>query len=77
MITTSLILCCSFSGAEDKKAHVWDRHYGVKLATLEGHKNVVNAVTINPADPEMLVSASDDYTLRVWRSRRRIKELHA
>ena len=54
---------------------MWDRHYGVKLATLEGHKNVVNAVAFNPADPEMLVSASDDHTLGIWRSRRKIREL--
>ena len=56
-----------FSGAEDCCAHVWDRHFGVKLATLDGHTNVVNCVSFNPANQQMLVSASDDHTIRVWR----------
>ncbi|EDO47225.1 predicted protein [Nematostella vectensis] len=63
------------SGAEDSCAHVWDRHFGVKLATLTGHQNVVNCVAFNPRDPDMLVSASDDHTLRVWKSRRRSERL--
>lgn len=58
-----------FSGAEDRCAHVWDRHFGAKLATLDGHTNVVNCVAFNPANQQMLVSASDDHTIRVWRSR--------
>ncbi|XP_031555067.1 LOW QUALITY PROTEIN: F-box/WD repeat-containing protein 5-like [Actinia tenebrosa] len=61
------------SGAEDCCAHVWDRHYGFKLATLEGHSDVVNCVAFNPQNPEMLISASDDQTLRVWKSRRKAK----
>ena len=55
-----------FSGAEDKHAHVWDRHFKAKVATLKGHESVVNAVAFNPCDQEMLISASDDHTLRVW-----------
>lgn len=57
------------SGAEDHCAHVWDRHFGTKLATLKGHSNVVNCVAFNPVNQQMLVSASDDQTIRVWRSR--------
>ena len=48
---------------------MWDRHFGAKLATLKGHSNVVNCVAFNPVNQEMLVSASDDHTIRVWRSR--------
>ena len=58
-----------FSGAEDHHAHVWHRQAGGKLATLRGHTNVVNCVAFNPTDQQMLVSASDDHTLRVWKSR--------
>ena len=58
-----------FSGAEDCCAHVWDRYCGVKLATLKGHSNVVNCVAFNPVNQQMLISASDDHTIRVWRSR--------
>lgn len=62
------------SGAEDKHGYVWERHYGVCLAKLP-HKDVVNAVAFNPADPEMLVTVSDDHKIKIWRSRRQAKEL--
>ena len=64
-----ILLFLIFSGAEDHCAHVWDRHFGTKLATLKGHSNVVNCVAFNPVNQQMLVSASDDQTIRVWRSR--------
>lgn len=62
------------SGAEDRKGYLWDRHYAVCLAKLP-HDDVVNAVAFNPKDPEMLVTASDDFTLKVWRSRAKVQEL--
>ncbi len=55
---------------------MWDRHFGAKLATLEGHSDVVNCVAFNPVNQEMLVSASDDHTIRVWRSRQLSKLNH-
>ncbi|XP_062508287.1 F-box/WD repeat-containing protein 5-like [Corticium candelabrum] len=61
------------SGAEDRLVHVWDRRSGAKLATLCGHTNVVNAVAFNPRNEGMLVSASDDFTLRVWHSRHLVR----
>ena len=64
-----------FSGAEDHHAHVWHRCGGSKLATLKGHVNVVNCVAFSPANQQMLVSASDDHTIRVWKSRQ-LARLH-
>lgn len=46
------------------QAYVWDRHYGICLAKNR-HEDVVNSVAFNPADSEMLVTTSDDSTIKV------------
>ncbi|EDW02878.1 F-box/WD repeat-containing protein 5 [Drosophila grimshawi] len=56
------------SGAEDQHAYLWDRYYGISLAKFK-HSDVVNSVAFNPKDSQMLVTTSDDYTIKVWRSR--------
>uniref|UniRef100_A0A3Q3VVE8 F-box domain-containing protein n=1 Tax=Mola mola TaxID=94237 RepID=A0A3Q3VVE8_MOLML len=61
------------SGAEDKHGYIWDRHYNICLARL-AHNDVVNSVAFSPADQELLLSASDDSTIKVWRSPRMIVE---
>lgn len=55
---------CVHSGAEDMHAYVWDRYYGICLAKYQ-HTDVVNSVAFNPRDSEMLVTTSDDYTIKV------------
>ncbi|XP_075212397.1 F-box and WD repeat domain containing 5 isoform X2 [Lycorma delicatula] len=62
------------SGAEDKHGYLWDRHYGICLAKLP-HTDVVNSVAFNPQDSGMLVSCSDDFTIKVWRSRASLDRL--
>lgn len=44
--------------------YIWDRHYGISLAKIP-HKDVVNSVAFNPREPEMLVTVSDDMTIKV------------
>uniref|UniRef100_A0A671YPV3 F-box and WD repeat domain containing 5 n=1 Tax=Sparus aurata TaxID=8175 RepID=A0A671YPV3_SPAAU len=60
------------SGAEDKHGYIWDRHYNICLARL-AHDDVVNSVAFSPADQELLLSASDDSTIKVWRSPRMLR----
>lgn len=61
-----------YSGAEDKHGYIWDRHYNICLARL-AHDDVVNSVAFSPADQELLLSASDDSTIKVWRSPRMVR----
>ena len=65
-----IVMVTFYSGAEDKHGYLWDRHYGVCLTRFP-HTDVVNSVAFNPQDPEMLITASDDNTLKIWRSRNR------
>ncbi|XP_053673394.1 F-box/WD repeat-containing protein 5 [Anopheles nili] len=62
------------SGAEDMHAYLWDRYYGVCLSKYQ-HEDVVNSVAFNPRDNEMLVTTSDDYEIKVWRSLSKAKKL--
>jgi F-box/WD-40 domain protein 5 len=62
------------SGAEDKFGYLWERHYGISLTKLP-HDDVVNAVAFNPTESDMLVSVSDDNTIKVWRSKRQCRAL--
>uniref|UniRef100_A0A336MV11 CSON007172 protein n=1 Tax=Culicoides sonorensis TaxID=179676 RepID=A0A336MV11_CULSO len=63
------------SGAEDMHAYVWERYYGVWLAKYN-HSDVVNSVAFNPRDNEMLVTTSDDYEIKIWRSLAKAKEMN-
>ncbi len=66
---------CVCSGAEDNKAYVWDRQY--KCCHLYcHHTDVVNSVAICLTDQQVMVTASDDGTFKVWCSRCRVKQLH-
>ncbi|XP_061118865.1 F-box/WD repeat-containing protein 5 [Conger conger] len=60
------------SGAEDKHGYIWDRHYNICLARLQ-HEDVVNSVAFSPADQELLLTASDDAAIKVWRSPRMLR----
>ncbi|XP_055859282.1 F-box/WD repeat-containing protein 5 [Episyrphus balteatus] len=62
------------SGAEDMHAYLWDRYYGICLAKYK-HNDVVNCVAFNPRDSEMLVTTSDDYSIKIWRSKESAKSI--
>lgn len=54
------------SGSEDNKVYIYHILRETPIAELTGHSRTVNCVTWNPVYPKVLVSGSDDSTLRVW-----------
>ncbi|KAM9642290.1 F-box/WD repeat-containing protein 5 isoform 1-T4 [Trichechus inunguis] len=64
------------SGAEDRHGYIWDRHYNICLAKLR-HEDVVNSVAFSPREQELLLTASDDATIKAWRSPHTVRALQA
>ena len=55
------------SGADDHTICVWDCQTKARIQVLRGHTNNVSAVCFHPKLP-VLLSASEDGTVRVWHS---------
>eukprot|EP00698_Gefionella_okellyi_P011547 TRINITY_DN3049_c0_g1_i1.p1 TRINITY_DN3049_c0_g1~~TRINITY_DN3049_c0_g1_i1.p1 ORF type:complete len:438 (-),score=70.20 TRINITY_DN3049_c0_g1_i1:1277-2590(-) len=54
------------SGGEDGRVHIWHRETGELLEVLHGHDSSANEVVFHPVVPNLLASAGDDYTVRLW-----------
>ncbi|XP_030747225.1 WD repeat-containing protein 26 [Sitophilus oryzae] len=54
------------SGSEDNQVYIWHIRNEMPIATLPGHTRTVNCVAWNPVHSHMLVSVSDDCSVRVW-----------
>ena len=54
------------AGSEDANIYMWHKNSTSIIKILEGHSSTVNTISFNPKDAQMLVSASDDHTLRIW-----------
>lgn len=69
------MLKCSFGGkndmfvacgSEDGVIYVWYRYNSKSFTQLKGHKLSVNFLQFHPTNPSLLISASDDYTIKLW-----------
>jgi len=60
------------SGSEDTIARIWDRHYGCCVAQLR-HEKCVNAAAFSTSNQQLMVTVSDDNTVKVWQSRNLMK----
>jgi len=56
------------SGSEDCTGRIWDRYYGCCLSELP-HGECVNAAVFCPTNQQLLVSVSDDQSVKVWKSK--------
>lgn len=63
------------SGSEDSQIYIWQRHKEMPIKILSGHSMTVNCVSWNPTRPNMLASASDDRTVRIWLASKKNKGL--
>ena len=63
-------------GINDCIARLWDRHYGTVIneATFE-HDEPITCIAINPRNEQMVVTVSEDGTIKVWRSRSLCKKI--
>lgn len=55
-----------FLFSPDAKIYLWQRDTEKLVATLEGHSSVINTVQCHPIHTNLVASASDDETIRVW-----------
>ncbi|XP_025017419.1 LOW QUALITY PROTEIN: WD repeat-containing protein 26-like [Tetranychus urticae] len=54
------------SGSEDHKVYIWHIKRERPINVLTGHARTVNCVSWNSKYPQLLASASDDSTIRIW-----------
>ena len=58
--------CTMIASASDNTIHLWQVETGDWFCAISGHSNHVNSVNFSPINPELLISASDDHTIRQW-----------
>ncbi|KAI8881850.1 WD40 repeat-like protein [Backusella circina FSU 941] len=60
-----------FSASADKSVAIWDAKRGERIKRFKGHTNIVNSCQVARRGPELVVSGSDDCTIKMWDSRQK------
>ena len=71
---TNSVLCVSISpdcttiasGSRDNTVCLWHIQTGDCFCVIKGHNDHVNSVAFSPINPQLLMSASNDNTIRQW-----------
>ncbi|CAK9304756.1 unnamed protein product, partial [Gordionus sp. m RMFG-2023] len=63
------------SGAEDKSAYIWDRYYENLCVAKLPHSDIVNCVSFDPTNSQIMITTTDDNYIKVWVSRRLFRDI--
>ena len=55
----------------DKSICIWDLNTCERIKKIKAHKEIVNSVDVCKASPNLICSASDDTTVKLWDRRKR------
>lgn len=58
------LLCAA--GSNPRAIIIFDLEYDDPIRTLPGHGRAINDLQISPLSPDILASASEDYSVRIW-----------
>jgi Prp8 binding protein len=60
-----------YTASTDKTVGVWDTLVGVRIKRIKGHTGFVNSCCPARRGPPLLVSGSDDGSIRIWDTRQK------
>jgi WD40 repeat protein len=55
------------TGSEDSNIYIWDVENVNIKQQITGHSGIVNSLSWSNCNGGMLISASDDHTIRIWK----------
>jgi len=65
-VSISLDCAAIASGSRDNTIHLWHVQTGDYFCVINGHNDCVNSVAFSPTNSQLLISASNDNTVKKW-----------